>query len=245
MTKANNQLTTQLQPLKGQRQKGESDSAVIACCDWLRLGTGRTLPELLEKYRETPQNTAPTDSINTLQDWSKRFSWAGRATEYDADYEAIKNAERQAVIDYGLALDYERVRKLKRLATFLEQQIYEKGTSVDFEGNEINVYHNVWLPDVKQIGSGESAERVDIERFNSALIAEYRAALDDLAKEVGGRRQKTEVTGKDGGAIQTQQTNVTIQADNAHDASNILKQLADLGAIPSEPSADDNDTAPE
>lgn len=196
MTKTNKQLTTELQLLKGQRQKGESDSAVIACNDWLRLGTGRTLPELIEKYNEIQRESAPTTSINTLQQWSSKFQWAERATDFDADYEAIKNAERQAVMNYGLALDYERVRKLKRLVDFLERQIYEKGLGDD--------YHNVWLPDVKQIGAGEFAERVDIERFNSALISEYRAALDDLAKEVGGRKQRTEIanaTDADGKAL--------------------------------------------
>lgn len=198
MTKANKQLATEHQPLKGQRQKGESDSAVIACNDWLRLGTGRTLPELLHKYSETYQDLPPTQSLATLKDWSSKFNWMERAIEFDADYEAIKNAERQAVMDYGTALDYERVRKLKRLADFLERQIYEL-SKPDEDG--ISTYLNVWARDVKQIGSGDYAERVDIERFNSALISEYRATLDDLAKEVGGRKQRTEVTGADGGAI--------------------------------------------
>lgn len=190
MSKPNKQLTTELQPLKGQRQKGESDNAVVACNDWLRLGTGRTLPALVEKYTETNQDSPPTTSIGTLKQWSKAFAWAERAVEYDADYEAIKNAERQAVIDYGLALDYERIRKLKRLADTLEAQIYER--------NEDGVLHNIWLPDVKQIGSGEFAERVDIERFNAAMISEYRSVLDDIAKEVGGRKQRTEIANAPG-----------------------------------------------
>lgn len=209
MTKQNKQLETELQPLKGHRQKSESDNAVVACNDWLRLGTGRTLSALIEKYSESFQNTPPTTSINTLKDWSKKFEWAERATEYDADYEAIKNAERQAVMNYGIALDYERVRKLKRLADFLEQQIYEKGIGED--------YHNVWLPDVKQIGAGEFAERVDIERFNGELISQYRATLDDLAKEVGGRKQKTEISGADGGAIKVEWSQVMQIAQTEED----------------------------
>jgi len=55
----------------------------------------------------------------------------------------------------GLALDYERAVELKRLAHFLIEQIYEQGE----DGN----YHNVWLPDVKQIGAGKNIERIDIE----------------------------------------------------------------------------------
>lgn len=115
-----------------------------------------------------------------------QFGWAERATAFDATWEARKNAERQAVMDYGLALDYERVRRLLRLADFLEAQLYEQGEAGEF--------HNVWLPDVKAIGSGEFAERVDIERFNGSLLAEYRAVLDDIAKETGGRIKKTDIT---------------------------------------------------
>lgn len=187
------QLAAELHPLKGQRQSGESDSAVVACNDWLRLGTGRTLSTLLQKYSELIQNKPPTQSLATLKVWSMRYQWAERATEYDADYEAIKNAERQAVMQYGAALDYDRVQRLKRLLDLLEAQIYERGLEGDL--------HNIWLPDVKQIGSGDNAERVDIERFNAALLSEYRSTLDDIAKEVGDRKQRTELTGKDGKAI--------------------------------------------
>jgi hypothetical protein len=190
MTKSNKQLTTELQPLKGQRQKGETDSAIVACNDWLRLGTGRTLPELAQKYGDMQPSATPTQSVSTLETWSSKFKWTERATEYDADYEAIKNAERQAVVSYGLALDYERIRRLKRLADMLEAQIYERSKD--------GVFHNIWVPDVKQIGSGDSAERVDIERFNAALISEYRSTLDDLAKEVGDRKQRTEIANAPG-----------------------------------------------
>lgn len=182
-----------LQPIKGTRRTSESNNAVIACNDYLRMGTGRSLVGLLQKYTDIYQDKPPTTSLATLKAWSTKFDWSDRATEYDADYENIKNAERQAVMDYGLALDYDRVNRLKRLADFLEQQIYERGEDGD--------YPNVWLPDVKQIGSGEHAERVDIERFNASLISEFRNILDDLAKETGGRKQRTEVTGANGGAI--------------------------------------------
>lgn len=183
----------ELIPLVGERQNGESDSAVIACNDWLRMGPGRTLSLLAEKYREKPQKTVPTQSLHTLQGWSKKFSWATRSTEFDAKWEDIKTAERQAEFNFGLALDYERVRKLKRLSDFLEAQLYEQG--------EEGAYHNVWLPDVKVVGYGDTAETVDIERFNSALFTQYRETLNDLAKEVGGRVQKQELTGKDGDAL--------------------------------------------
>lgn len=182
----------ELELLSGQRQSGESDNAVVACNDWLRMGTGRTLGKLLSKYNDMRQKSAPTQSLNTLQQWSFKFDWQARATEFDAGWEARKNAEREAVMNYGLALDFERVTELYRLADFLRAQIYEKGAPDPVTGYQ--PFHNVWIPDVKSIGGGEFAERVDIERFNSALLAEYRATLDDIAKEVGGRVKKSDVT---------------------------------------------------
>lgn len=183
--------------LSGQRQSSESDNAVIACNDYLRMGTGRSLSKLLVKYGDIQQKSAPTQSIGTLQQWSAKFDWQSRATEFDAGWEARKNAERQAVMDYGLSLDYERVTELIRLAEFLKAQLYERGVLFDESGNPTNrpgAYHNVWVPDVKSIGGGEFAERVDIERFNSAIFEQYRAVLDDIAKETGGRIKKTDVT---------------------------------------------------
>lgn len=174
----------QVEPLIGQRQKSESDKAITAFNDWLRLGSGRTLSQLLQKYTDAPQNS-PTQSLDTLKAWSKSFDWAMRASEFDASWEARKNAEREQVLGYGLAHTYERVRKLYRLADLLESQIYERG--------EFGVLHNLWLPDVKAIGSGEYAERVDIERFNSPILEQYRKVLEDIAKEVGGRVQKQEI----------------------------------------------------
>jgi hypothetical protein len=47
------------------------------------------------------------------------------------------------------------------------------------------------VPDVKSIGSGEFAERVDLVRFNAALLEQFRGTLDDIAQEVGQRKQNS------------------------------------------------------
>lgn len=186
-----------IQPLTGERQKSESDNAVLACNDYLRMGAARSLSDLAAKYND-PQRSAtenpPTASLSTLGKWSTQFSWQERAALYDAEIERQKDEQAKENMQKYLALDYWRVQKLKELADFLEKQLYEQGADGD--------YHNIWMPDVKQIGSGEHAEKVDIEKFNAPLISEFRATLDDIAKETGGRVKKTEVSGKDGGAIQ-------------------------------------------
>jgi hypothetical protein len=200
--KNNKQLSELLQPLSGQRQKSETDAAVQACNDWLRMGAGRSLRELTHNYsQQVTRNKRfkpPTEDYENLRQWSSKFSWAERAAEYDANFEALKNEERQAVFNQALALDFGRVKELIELADLLKEQIYEQ--------DEDGKFYNIWNPDVKSIGSGEFAERVDIERFNSALISEYRATLADIAKEVGGRVAKQEVTGANGGAIKVDAT---------------------------------------
>lgn len=175
----------ELSLLVGERQSGESDKAVIACNDYLRLGAGRTFGALVQNYNAVKKSLAPTQSLGTLAVWSSGFQWARRAAEYDAQYEIQKTADYERVMSEGLARASERVLKLMELAALLESQIYEQG-----EGGEL---HNLWVPDVKQIGRGDFAERVDIERFNPSLISEYRAVLDDIAKEVGGRIKNMDI----------------------------------------------------
>lgn len=170
--------------LAGEQIEGETSRAVQACNDYLRMGPGRSLRLLAKKYSKSKQKQAPTEAEGTLFNWSTDYDWQSRAATYDAELDAAKTEKRRQVMEQGLALDFERVTKLKKLAMYLAEQISDTD--------------NVWLPDVKQIGAGEFAERVDLVRFNAALIAEYRATLADLAAETGGRKQKTELSTPDG-----------------------------------------------
>jgi hypothetical protein len=228
--------------LAGERKDNESDRAVIALNDYLRMGPSRSLRKLAQKYNKSKQKQTPTESFETLGAWSTAFDWQLRASAYDSELEQAKNEKRKQVIEQGLALDYERVTKLKKLAQFLEKQIYDEAPEPEamtteeligatLAGNAPRIVpagfeqHKVWLPDVKQIGSGEKAERVDIVKFNSSLIAEYRSTLADLAAETGGRRQKQEVehTGKDGGPIET-----TVKHDLSRLSVDELKAMREM-----------------
>lgn len=185
--------TNQPQPLAGVRHDNESDNAVLACNEWLRMGPGRSLPALLNRFTQSYFESPPTLSEGTLKQWSSKHGWTDRATAFDAAWDQIRSEERAKELAYGLSLDFERVRKLKRLAELLEDQLYQRGP----DGELISV----WVPDVKVVGHGDDAETVDIERFNSAIFTQFRETLNDLAKETGGRAQRQEHTGKDGGAI--------------------------------------------
>lgn len=174
--------------LAGEQQPGEHRKAVIACNDYLRLGPGRSMAKLLQHYDLqqrylTDAQTPPTRRLKTLKDWSSKFGWQVRAELYDAETERQKTEYARQIMQSGLALAHERVQRLKEIAELLETEILTR-----HDGQLVNI----WLPDVKTVGSGETAERVDLVRFNHQLLEQWRGLLDDLAKEVGGRRIKTE-----------------------------------------------------
>ena len=93
-------------------------------------------------------------------------------------------------LNSGLALVDERVARLQALAELMWN---------DLTGGFL------WLEDVKGVGSGEAATTVDFETFNRAEVDAFRGVLDDIAKEVGHRKQVTEPTGKNGGPIEYQE----------------------------------------
>jgi hypothetical protein len=200
--------------LSGQRQDRESDAAVVACNDYVRMGVGRSLSALWQNYGETTVGKPPAKALRTLEDWSVKFDWQDRASAYDAEVEREKTARleerRREVMESGLAQDFERVTELKALAGFLKGQIYQEDTSraADHPGR----YPKLWVRDVKSVRQEMIEEsdkkkrpvmrEIEVFRYNSALVEDFRGVMDDLAKETGGRKTKLEHTGKDDGPIE-------------------------------------------
>lgn len=209
--------------LAGQRQPKESDKALIACGDYLRMGPGRSLMKLVEKYRgqsggEPGVNLPPTKRLSTLEEWSAKFSWQARAAEYDAGWEERKNKIRERELNSGAAQDYIRVRKLKQLVARLELDIY--GTSAP-DSDESEAHASLlWLDEVKGIGSGDNFERVEQIRFNTGLVDQYRKLLGDIALEKGDRVHRHEHAGPDGGDIPVKTT-----VDGMRDILQMMGQL--------------------
>lgn len=86
--------------------------------------------------------------------------------------------------------------------------------------------------------------------FDRMAVTRDEASYRDLGTVAGILFDKSQLLEdkptehtKVSGAIQ--QTSINIPAENAHDAGNILRQLIDLGAIPSTAGAGGDDTAPE
>ncbi len=63
---------------------GMTDDAAVAFREYLRLGPGRSLSQLVGR---TPRGAAKpiTTRIATIKDWSRQYDWVERARVYDAE----------------------------------------------------------------------------------------------------------------------------------------------------------------
>lgn len=142
-----------------------------------------------------------SDEINERAvEFTPPFSVSRQQVDYyrrtrDADFLVLLAAGEQEALTEGLALKAERVRKLKQLAALMEKDLFGGA---------------LWLDQVKGVGSGDIAMIVDYEEFNKAEVDAYRGILDDIAKELGHRVNKQEISGKDGEAISIREVVVNL-----------------------------------
>jgi len=83
-----------------------------------------------------------------------------------------------------------RIKDLNALAELLNEEVFDEGKR--------------WIEDVKAVGKSPYY----VKQFNDSIVREYRATLDDIAKEKGERVKltKSELTGKDGGKLELDAT---------------------------------------
>lgn len=160
---------------------------------WYRRFTRYRLMEPVRSiaavYQEESKNDEKrrSNAPGTWYDIARQWQWEARAAAWDAhvDAEIEKTiaAERKKILRSELALQHERVKLLNRKAKQLAE-ITDTETGV-------------WTPDVKSVGTGPNAERVDLVQFNDAAFRELREYLTDLADEMGERVKKKEVAYKE------------------------------------------------
>jgi len=125
-----------------------------------------------------------TDEINLrAAKLKKPFHVSRQQVDYyrksrKVDILAIKQVGENNALTTGLAITEERVRRLQILAELMWK---------DLTGGFL------WLDDVKGVGSGINSEIVDFEKFNNGELSEFRATLEDIAKETGGRAIKQDI----------------------------------------------------
>jgi hypothetical protein len=152
--------------------------------DYRLLGSDRSLTELANQWRVAKGRERSRSPSRAWRHAAEIWQWKNRAEAWDehirAEVAAIAEAERIRILTSGFALKHRRVEALDELAGLLKKEVKTKNKR--------------WVPDVKSIGSGENAERVDIVRFNAAIIEQFRKTLEDLAAELGERIAKTDLT---------------------------------------------------
>ncbi len=130
-----------------------------------------------------------TDEVNErAAEFRPPFSVSRQQVDYyrktrAIDLKTIQSVNEMDALTSGLALKHERVKRLQQLAALMENDLF---------GGFL------WLEQTKGVGSGDVATLIDYEEFNKAEVDSYRGVLDDIAKEVGHRVQRQEVTGKNG-----------------------------------------------
>lgn len=166
---------------------------------YLDLGPARKILTAVHEYekaenRRKQQNKPLSKRVpGSWNDAVEQGNWKKRAEALDKwkreQVEAARTAYEQAVLMHGYADSFYRIQKLDELAAQLHSELQDEDKR--------------WLPDVKQIGYGEAAERVDLITFNDALYEQYRRTLADIAAEKGERVKttKNEHTGKNGGPM--------------------------------------------
>lgn len=156
----------------------ETPRAAAAFLEYCAMGTARSLAKLSASYGKN------TTYIRQLEKWSSDYKWQERVKQYDADQARARDeiiaAERAKVFTSGYALMHKRVEQLNALVEKLIEMVADES--------------KVWVPDVKSIGTGPTAERVDLVQFNDALFREIRAHFADIAAELGERVKKSETT---------------------------------------------------
>lgn len=126
----------------------------------------------------------PKEAPGKWREMAQRYQWVERAAAWDAlqiaeiEKNVVAEKARTLLTDY--ALSHRRVAQLNEQAKQLVAMLDDP--------------HKVWVPDVKAIGNGPKAERVDLVQFNAALFHEIRATLDDIAAELGERVKKKDIT---------------------------------------------------
>jgi hypothetical protein len=187
---------------------------------YLDLGPSRKLLTAVHEYERAEnsrkeRNKPPSKKVpGSWDDAYKLWEWKKRAEARDAwarkSLEAARTAYEQAILSKGYADSYYRIQKLDELAEQLHADLLKP--------------ERVWLPDVKQIGYGDAAERVDLITFNDALFEQYRRTLADIAAEKGERVKTTknahEHTGKNGGPMVGIQVHAFYPADDDDEDEN-------------------------
>lgn len=168
-----------------QRQAGEPGLWFARFLLYRNAGPGRTLLGTVHAEEARKSNKKPSKYIPGA--WSnacERWNWKARAEQYDANQQAqaeerrralleLEQAEIERILTTGYALMHKRIEGLAEMADLIKKSFIDENAE----------------------------EKINFAWVTPDKIREYRGCLDDIAKELGQRIKKNELTGKDGGPL--------------------------------------------
>jgi hypothetical protein len=151
---------------------------------YLLMGFKRSVQAVFQLEAEENRGNQRVEAHGYWYEYAKKYRWEERALAYDTHWieeqDKLIAQEREIVLRTGFAVQHRRIQSLDRVLN----QLIEMTEDED----------KVWLPDVKAIGNGPNAERVDLVNFNASLftlIDKYKASI---AAEMGERVKKKDIT---------------------------------------------------
>jgi len=171
------------------RAAGESARANAALRDYFRMGAGRSLRVLLERYIQQKANTdaterPPTVQWWTLSTWSDRYDWQKRVEAQTvieaAEDEATWRERRREAIER----DWQVASKLLKLS----DQILEQGPKFLKATTRVIKQGRPALRDTegRLIDPGEPEERLTVVALDAGLAVKAAATGSDLARKAAG-----------------------------------------------------------
>lgn len=151
---------------------------------YLLMGFKRSVSAVFQLEAEEIRGNQSTETYGYWYEYAKKYSWEERAQAYDAHWieeqDKLIEQEREIVLRTGFAVQHRRIQSLDSIVNKLIDMLEDN--------------NNIWMPDVKAIGNGPNAERVDLLSFNApifTLIEKYHASI---AAEMGERVKRKDIT---------------------------------------------------
>ncbi|HEX3642862.1 MAG TPA: hypothetical protein VHV10_16375 [Ktedonobacteraceae bacterium] len=151
---------------------------------YLLMGFKRSVNAVFQQELEERGGDWRDEAYGSWYDYAKKYRWDDRVAAYDAHWieeqDKLIAQEREVVIRTGFALQHKRIEALN---STLEELLEMKKD-----------HDKVWLPDVKAIGNGPNAERVDLVNFNAPLFTLIEKYANSIAAEMGERVKRKDIT---------------------------------------------------
>lgn len=175
------------------QQEGEPSLWYGRFLVYLRLGTKRSVNAVFKKENNKKQQKTTSFPGPGWYDAEKEWNWKERAKAYDeyvrAEEDRVIAEEREKVLRSGFALMHKRVKELDRLTRKLIRMASDD--------------EKIWLVETRTVIMGEDrSQTTEKLTFNAPLFQLIDKYLDSIAKEMGERIKKQELTGKDGGPVE-------------------------------------------